>query len=191
MSVYQITAKTGENIASLLLDRDLERFDEFLFAGTQLNKWNPINLKLNLESGRKAESLIFNDALYVFDIGVNLVVNEKVKNILIVELKDQLEFLPVNIIESSETWYLINVINSIKSALNRDKSEFRTRRNGSKGALMRAVFSGQDIPADTIFTFPESPWNLLSRGNILKGLIEKNHLTGFEFIRCKIDNDPL
>lgn len=191
MKIFQISAQTGEKYASFISTRDLKAHDEFSFDGSPYENWNPISLKLNLESGRKKESLVFNDAIYVFDIGLNIAINKKAKDILINsgQFKGQAEFLSVDIAGDQNQWFLVNVINPVTQALDIEKSEFRKRRDGSDGGLRKAVFDHQQVTPNSLFTFPQSPWSFMVSDEGLKNLVDENGLTGFEFHECTTSLD--
>ncbi len=96
--------------------------------------------------------------------------------------------MPIQILQESIELYLINVINLIDGALNQKESEFKTRSNGGRGRLATAIFAEENIPPDTIFSFPESPRSIMCSGEKLRNLIADHNLTGLEFKVCGVGN---
>lgn len=112
---------------------------------------------------------------------MDIAVNEKAKNVFSKAFKNNIEFLPIEVIDESEKWYLINVLNMVSAALDKNKSEYKIKKDGKQGRLIKPVFISNNIPDNSIFIFPEAPSTLMTKGSYFEEVIKENSLTGLSF----------
>jgi len=184
MTIYTALPYPDDKYASLVFERKLKDLESYRFFGKPVNNWKPIKFKWFLKEGQQQASLVYSDIVLVYGAGLDIAVNEKAKNILCDLFGESVQFLPINVAGESHCWYLVNVLNVIPDALDLDKSEFRTRKDGSKGRLIKKVFYEKNIPENSVFVFPESPFSLMIRGEFLEKTLNEYSLTGLNFKPC-------
>jgi hypothetical protein len=187
MTVFRVTPSLAEESASLVFTRELSDNESYRFHAKPIDNWNPITLKWDSNGQAQESSLVHNDVVLIIGAGVDMAVNQKVKDCLFSLLSDYVQFLPVNVVGENEQWYLINITKVIHSAINQEQSKFRTLSNGQKGMLVKAVFNSKEIPRDIVFTFPENTRRFMSSGAMLANAVRDHNITGLEFHECQVD----
>ena len=180
MTIYNIDPE--EDKATLVNFHDLTTLDEFepfRFRGEKQHHWVTAKFKWHSANDKYRNS---NDFIFVHNaVGVGVVITEKVKTILEPVLKDDAEYLPIEIDGEELPFYLLNVTHIVQDALDLEKSKFMIRPNGERGVLKNAVFNESVIPDDRAFVYPENMGMSLFRGELLKGICKKYNLTGLNF----------
>jgi hypothetical protein len=111
-----------------------------------------------------------NPALYAF--------NERATQVLGPLLSEygELLLLPVG----GEVWSVFNPTNVV-DCLDQEKSEWRIKRSGEKGRLIKATLNENKIGDEVVFQIPEKAKSSLFCSNRLLKLVSDNQLTGLNF----------
>jgi len=181
MALYDINPI--ENKATLVNANNLTTiadFEPFLFKGIKQPNWKLEKFEWHSKNNKYKNN---NDFIFVHNsVGVGVVINKKAKAILEPILKNDAEYLPIEIEGESNLFYLLNIIHIAEDAIDLDKSEFRTMRNGMQGSIKKTIFSENCIPENRAFVYPQSITRAMFRGELLKETCEKHQLIGLMFI---------
>ncbi|WP_444994746.1 imm11 family protein [Aliikangiella sp. IMCC44359] len=180
--IYSIWPYADETIASLVFTRDLEAGENYLFRGEKQTNWEPITFAWSSTFKKlPQDELTKHDFTMIVGAGFNTVLNERAKAVLEPLLKDDAQYLPVNIDGETDRYYLLNITNVIEGALVPEQSEYRIRKNGEVGLLKTAVYDESKFPENRIFTTPESSNSAFVIGNWFIDVCKEHGLKGLEF----------
>jgi len=181
MTLYDINAQHGN--ATLVNVDEMAQwsdFSQFHFKGKPQNNWMSVKFEWHSKDDKYRNP---NDFIFVHNgIGLGIVLNEKAKNVLEPVLKDDAEYLPVEVVGDTHSYYLLNIINIVKDALNLEQCQFHTLRSGAFGEITKTVFAENNIPENRAFVYPQSIKLPLFKGELLKNIYEEHQLTGLDFI---------
>lgn len=187
MNLYSVSPMLQDDYAKLVHVDETREF--FHFQGNSANQWRPLTLKWHVKENGSKTSLIVNDIVHVFGAVMDMAVSQKAKDALSEILNNHTEFLPIKIVGEPDTWYLINVTNVVKNALNPEKSQFKVFKSGKRGPVTKAIFEDKNLPESEAFIYPESPENFMFKGELLKNTVKEACLKGFEFQKCRLDTE--
>jgi len=136
-----------------------------------IDDWKIINVQ-------KASPLKESDILMLK--ATNLVVKERVKDILSKYLDDTIEFLKLENKSDNDYYYLVNVLNEV-NCINYEKSEFEKYEEDGQihYDFDKYVFYSEQLEKQYLFRIPENPsWVLYT--DLFKSLCEKYDIVGLD-----------
>lgn len=155
--------------------QDDQRYLVDNYGHSMLNGWNPINFIWDLEDGEKPRDMF----LY---LGSILVGNKKsVSSLKQIISNDQCEFLPI-IIEKEE-FYVINICEYLRGALDMKKSKIEYFNDKSIKWISKFVFSS-DCGVPSMFHIAEMTSPIFVSDSIAE-LVKNSGLIGLKFEECK------
>ena len=182
MTIYEIEAESNNGnftYATLVFSNDLNETDnDCSFKGIrQGTEWISPEFEWQFDdtSGKAREKANFS---HVFAGGINIAADQTAKEALSLEFGEDIEFLPMNIKDENEDWFLINIVNDIPEALSLEHSKFKMRSNGTFGRLLKAVFDSSKIPEDRPFVYPQWVNAFMFKGEKLKTVLSEKKMTG-------------
>lgn len=189
MKIYEVEAqaKNGNYVyATLMFSKDLENTEnDCNFKGVrQGERWVSPEFEWQYENDISKGLRERANFAYVFSGGINLAADARTKAILSDQFGENLEFLPINIKDENNEWFLINIINVIEKALSLESSEFKLRSNGTFGRLTKAVFCLDNIPNNCPFVYRQWINAFMFKGEKFKKVLSDNKLKGLEFDEC-------
>ena len=154
-------------------ERSYKALDEF--NGKSLEKdWVPLELEFIKDGthNKKCDT----PALYTGFIIFNKKTVETVKSLL----KDNVEILDVNVIDTDDKYYAINVID-VGEYLDHDKCEFKYFSSGKIMRCVKFAFKANEVKNKHIFKISEFSGTFIFVSDEFKKTVEMARLKGFEF----------
>lgn len=176
MSVYSIEFKVNEY--RILVPANPDDFDGgnlWINGALKLSSWHPPKMRWSdEEEGVQVPDIAYiSPGFYAFNERATEVLGD-----LLAEYGELLD-LPVE----GEQWTAFNPTTEI-DCLDQERSEWRIRRSGEKGRLIKPVFLEDKIQGQVIFQIPEK---ITSAFYVTDAFVERvvaHQLTGLDFHRC-------
>ncbi len=179
MNVYSIAFQVDDY--RILLPVNPEEFDGgnlWINGSLKLASWHPPKMRWSEpeNSITTPDIAYISPGFYAF--------NEKAMSVLGDLLADHGELLDLPV--EGEAWIAFNPTTE-RACLNKNKSEWKVRRNGQRGRLIKMVFDEEKIENTAIFQIPELNQTDFFVTDEFVQLAVVNQLTGLSFYRNEVD----